>query len=223
MRFSILTILLFYTVECYSQLNDAISSHVKANCSDTVYFDGYYLVLCKKNEIKDLERNRKRRLAAKPYQVSFESKSLIYFVSLDSIFKKGFRAVIKEIIQGKNRELFVECTKEYPSLFSETLCLTKDDLLNCDWPNFSSENRYYTTRKRINYCFKIYKLSGWFKKIKVDTEEKRGSFGRRSRIVDPTLKEFNAYFFWKVDSFSSEISSVEKQIKLWREVPSLFE
>jgi hypothetical protein len=190
---------------------------------DSIFFDGYYVVLYTKDEINSLEENRKRRIEGKSYKVPFESSTLKFFISKDSIAKKELVNIINDLPKKNKSEIFIECTKDYAETLGEEFCIKKENLLNCSWPAFSSSNKYFTTKKQSKYCFKIYEISGWFLKLRVDTESKRDAVGKRLRYVAPNLKEFNVYFFIRYNKYSNRVTSLKDKIHLWKDVAPVFD
>jgi hypothetical protein len=180
-------------------------------------------VVYTKDEIKSLEKNRRRKLRGKPYQVSFESSSLRFFVSRDSLANKSFAAFLHDLMRKNKKEAFIECTGQYEEVLRKEFYARNNDSFACEWPNLISTNKYYTTRRRSRYCFKLYEISGWFIKFRVDTEEERDAIGKKMRYIDPNLKDFFAYFFLRSESHSTYNSSLGKQVQLWKEVPPILE
>lgn len=222
MRTSIMSLLLFCFIDSFATVADT-TKQLKAGCADSSFFDGYYVVLYTKHEITDLEKNRQRKLEGKSYEAQFESSILRFFISNDSLAKKNFAEIIDDLPKKNKREVFIECTKDYAESLGDKFCIKKDDLLNCAWPNLPLSNKYFTAKGKSQYCFKIYELSGWFIKFRVDTEDKRDAIGKKIRFIDPKLPEFNAYFFVKCNTYSDNVSSLADKIHLWKEVPPLFE
>lgn len=126
---------------------------------------------------------------------------------------------------GYYKEVFVECgqmdTLE-ADFTAKAFGIKKDFFLNCNWPPFSSGYKYYTTRKRSKYCFKIYEISGWFIKLTINTEAKRDALDWRLRYVPNELEIFNAWFFRNYKTYSNNPVSLKGKIYLWKEVPPVF-
>lgn len=222
MRIVLIWLLLMFSI-CGYGINTDTAGQVRSTCADSVYFDGYYVVLYLKAEVKSLEENRQRRLEGKSYQASFESSMLRFFISKDSMPGKSFAAMIDNLPKKDKREVFIECGKDYAESLGVEFCVNKDGLLGCAWPRLPSSNKYYTAGGQSRYCFKVYEISGWFVKLRVDTEAKRDAIGKKIRYIDPQLMEFDAYFFMGWKSYSADAASLADKILLWKEVPPLFE
>ena len=224
MRIAIIPILLILgAMPSYATSSNDTTKQVKSACADSLFFNGYYVVLYTKNEVNSLEKSRQRRIEGKSYQAPFESSMLRFFVSKDSIEKRSFATIIDNLPKKDKREVFIECTKDYAEVLGEEFCVKKECLLNCAWPKLPSSNKYFAANKQSRYCFKIYEISGWFVKLRVDTESKRDAIGKKIRYIDPQLKEFDAYFFLGCKTYSSEVVSLKDKIHLWKEAPPLFE
>jgi hypothetical protein len=215
-----LLLLVFWT-HSYAISADTIKKE-KSTCADSSFFDGYYVVLYTKTEVNSLEKNRQRKLEEKSYQVPFESSMLRFFVSKDSVAKSSFAAIIDNLPNKNKKEVFIECSKDYAEALGEEFCIKKDILLNCAWPNLPASNKYFTAGKQSRFCFKIYEISGWFIKLRIDTEDKRDAIGKKVRYIDPRLKEFDAYFFVGYKTFSNSVASLSDKIYVWKEVPPIF-
>ena len=222
MRLILLPIIILSVINGYSNGNDT-TGQGKVSCADSIFFDGYYVVLYTKDEVKDLERSRQRRIEGKSYKAPFESSMLKFFVSKDSIATRDFAAIIDGLPKKDKKEVFIECTKDYAEALGEEFCIKKESLSNCLWPKFTSDNKYFTTKTKSKYCFKIYEISGWFVKLRVDTESKHDAIGKKIRYIDPHSKEFDAYFFLGYKTYSNGAASLKDKILLWKEVPPIFE
>jgi hypothetical protein len=215
-------LLFLFFVQSHAAYPDTIKQ-VKSNCSDSSFFDGYYVVLYTKAEVDSLEKNRERKMEGKSYQVPFESSMLRFFISKDSMARRSFAAIIDDLPKKDKRQVFIECTQDYADALGEEFCGKKSGTLKCAWPELPSSNKYFTASRQSRYCFKIYEISGWFLKLRVNTEEKRDAIGKKIRYVDPRLKEFDAYFFVGYKTYSGEAASLGDKIQLWKEVPPIFE
>jgi hypothetical protein len=219
---SILILLILNTAYSYAINNDTTKQE-KLLCSDSVFFDGYYVVLYTKDEINSLEKNRKRKIEGKSYKAPFESSMLNFFISKDSVNKHELVTIIDNLPKKNKKDVFIECTKDYAEMLGEGFCIKKESLLNCLWPKLSPNNKYFVTKRKGKYCFKIYSISGWFVKFRVDTESKRDAIGKKIRYIDPQLKEFDAYFFLGYKDYSNDWDSLKNKIQLWKDVPPIFE
>jgi hypothetical protein len=222
MRITLMSVLLLFLIHSYAANADT-TKQVKTACSDSSFFDGYYVVLYAKDEINSLEKNRQRKIEGKSYQAPFESSMLRFFVSKDSLARRSFATIIDDLPKRDKREVFIECTRDYAEALGDGFCVKKDDLLNCAWPNLPASNKYFTANRKSRYCFKIYEISGWFIKLRVDTEDKRDAIGKKIRYIDPHLKEFDAYFFVGYKTYSGDVASLRDKIHFWKEVPPIFE
>ena len=217
-----MSLLLLFLIHSYAANADT-TKQVKTTCTDSSFFDGYYVVLYTKDEINSLEKNRQRKLEGKSYQAPFESSMLRFFVSKDSLARKSFASIIDGLPKKDKREVFIECTQDYAEALGNEFCGKKSGALKCSWPKLPSTNRYFTASKQSRYCFKVYEISGWFVKLRVDTEDKRDAIGKKIRYIDPQLKEFNAYFFVGYKTYSGYTASLGEQVHFWKEVPPIFE
>jgi hypothetical protein len=222
MRIVLMLLLLLFSIHSYA-INADTTKEVKSTCADSSFFEGYYVVLYTKDEINSLEKNRQRRLEGKSYQAPYESSMLRFFVNKNSLARRSFAAIIDDLPKKNKREVFIECTKDYAEALGKEFCVKKDGLLSCAWPKLPSTNKYFTASKQSRYCFKVYEISGWFVKLRVDTEDKRDAIGKKIRYIDPQLKEFNAYFFVGYKTYSGYTASLGDQVHFWKEVPPLFE
>jgi hypothetical protein len=223
MRIAIISILLMLgATHSYAISSSDTTKQVKSACADSLFFDGYYVVLYTKDEINSLEKNRQKRIEGKSYQAPFESSMLRFFISKDSIARRGLAAIIDDLPKKNKREVFIECTQDYAEALGEEFCGKKSGL-NCAWPKLPSGNKYFIANRQSPYCFKIYEISGWFVKLRVDTESKRDAIGKKIRYIDPQLKEFDAYFFLGYKTYSDDAASLKDKIHFWKEVPPIFE
>jgi hypothetical protein len=222
MRIVLILILLVLSSHTYATNTDT-TKEVKSTCADSLFFDGYYIVLYTKDEINSLEKNRQRRLEGTSYQVPYESSALRFFVSKDSLAGRSFASIIDGLPKKDKKEVFIECTQDNAESLGEEFCGKKSGMLKCAWPKLPSSNKYFTAKKQSRYCFKIYEISGWFVKLRVDTEDKRDAIGKKIRFIAPNLKEFNAYFFVGYKNFSDYTSSLEERVNFWKEVPPILE
>jgi hypothetical protein len=221
---TVLVPILFLLSNMYSYaITSDTTRQEKLSCYDSSYFDGYYIVLYQKDDIISLEKNRERKTEGKSYEVPFESPMLRFFISKDSIAKKDFGTIVNDLHKKNKREIFIECTKDYAELIGSEFCINKELLLKCQWPKFSSDNKYFTTYNKSAYCFKVYEIAGWFLKLRVNTEAKMEAIGKKIRYVDPHLKEFDAYFFLGYKTYSNVVAALKYKIHLWKEVPPIFE
>jgi hypothetical protein len=222
MRIVLILLLLRLSSHSYAASIDT-TKEVKSTCTDSSFFDGYYIVLYTKDEINSLEKSRQRRLEGKSYQVPYESSALRFFVSKDSLARRNFASIIDGLPKKDKKDVFIECTQDYAEALGEGFCGKKSGMLKCAWPKLPSSNKYFTAKKQSRYCFKIYEICGWFVKLRVDTDDKRDAIGKKIRYIDPNLKEFNAYFFVGYKSYSGYTSSLGDRVHFWKEVPPIFE
>lgn len=195
----------------------------RCGCTDSLFFDGYYVVLYTKADINRMGKNRKRRLEGKSFQVPYESSALRFFVSKDSVADRNFAAIIDELPKRDKKEVFIECTADYAEELGKAFCGQAGGGIRCAWPNLPSGNRYFTAGKKSPYCFRLFELSGWFVRLRIDNEDKRNAVGKKLRLIDPRLKNFDAYFFVGYTHFSAGAPSLGNQVHFWKEVLPIFD
>lgn len=191
--------------------------------SDSVFIEGYYIRVLTKKEINEQAKNRERRLQSKSIVVPYETLGISSFVRKTEIEKKGLYSVVENFSKRTRTEAFIECDKYNAESISEAFGIEKAKLLTCEWPRLSSGDSYYTTNRKSNYCFKIYSLSGWFLKLRVDTDDKRNAVTNKQLKLIPLNKtEFDMYYFMHAKSYSSLPSELRDSIRLWKEVKPIF-
>jgi hypothetical protein len=223
MKIILLSLMVLGVINSYAVGGDTTRPG-QLSCTDSVVFDGYYVVLYTKREIKDVQRAKQRKIEGKSYKVPFESSILGFFVSKDSLARRPLSDIIEDLPVKNKGEIFIECTNGYSEMIGKEICGKKDQFSDCKWPKLFSYNKYFTVNKSSRYCFEIFEISGWFVKLKIDTEEKHDALGRKARYIAPALKNnFNAYFFLGYKAYSNDVVSLKDEIRLWKVVPPIFE
>jgi hypothetical protein len=190
----------------------AAASKLEAQkCIDTVRIKGYYIVMRLKNEITSPNVEQKDT-GTKILQLRIDEHYETSFIPLDSIKKQHDLTYWLNHFWINTKQVFVSCEKvNLKHLVSN--CLLNDTVTSgiCLFPDLKSDT-LYETNLNTGEVFEIYYLDACWARIKI----KKGTIAETmipSRIaeisIDPSLKEFDLYYFLRI--YNHNVGSSIKQ------------
>lgn len=186
---------------------------------DTLTQTGYLVIIHKKDLIKDLIKNVKRKKENKNYELILSLSGVdVSFISFDTI-KEDEKFLTAMNNHYKNNDTSIYTLYESLNVADFKFLRGLENKFLSKWPDINNNLNYYELAKgRSEFCFQICLITAQWVKIKVPSLQVAYDLtGRKAKHLKKDENYYEIYVLKEIVSYDPNPNLKGTPIKLWRQ------